>query len=111
MGECPQLRTLLHSSEAVSAQQLNRVPQLLTLRDQLCAALPLSFTLLTGLTGLARLQHLHLSQCALLRVHATAAAPPHHSLASAALQFRINACALIVLSSSTHVMALVLDLA
>ena len=64
VGECPQLRTLLHSSGDVTAQQLNRFPKLQSLSDLLCAALPLTLTLVRGLTDLRRLQHLHLTQCA-----------------------------------------------
>ena len=60
---CPELRTLLHSAQAVTAQHLNRYPRLVSLGDLLCAPVPLPHTLVAGLSRLTGLQHLRLSQC------------------------------------------------
>ena len=57
---------LRHTARGVSAAQLSRYPALLSLSDNLCAPLPLTDSLLTGLSALSCLQHLALSQCAAL---------------------------------------------
>lgn len=66
VGACPQLEVLQHSANCVTAAHLRQYTRLLSLSDLLCAALPTPSSFVTALTPLTRLQHLRLTQCALL---------------------------------------------
>ena len=65
VGDCPQLEVLRHAATRATAAHLQQYARLRSLSDLLCAALPATPSLISGLAPLTRLQHLHLTQCAL----------------------------------------------